>query len=179
MTKDKKKLIGIVFGVLSRGAFGLALASFTGGSRDERELVLPLAFGGVVSAIICIAVLLSVFKKKQPSVCPKCGSPQRIEVSKQEKGQSPFRVLPLQKCGACGHLWEQLAPRWLLVVGVAMAAWFIVIGFVMLFDNSHPEWLLRRIVFGLLFLTIGGLVSNGCVRRFRKSSGTRNAEDEK
>ena len=135
MTKRSKILTVLIFGLLALGCFVSAARSL----KFDRHVATVVACFGGVSFVIGALVSYLAWVRRQPSACPKCAHAERAHLSREEKEERDgFRVFALEKCAACGHIWEPYAPRWLLVFGAAVGISVVVFGVYMLTDELRP-----------------------------------------
>jgi hypothetical protein len=187
MTRRNKILTALIFGLLALGCFVSAASSI----KLDRHFATVVACVGGVSFVISALVSYSAWRRNLPSACPKCGNPQRAKLSPEEKGECgwdllitpKFRVFALEKCAACGHIWEPLAPRWLLILGIPVGICVTVFGIFEFFDKlgtmrdlatDRVTWPAIRAV---SIIIIGGATTGGCIRRLRKRSRPLGVDD--
>ncbi len=93
-------------------------------------------------------------RKEGRTACPACGGSKLIKPNRREKRSlGIFHVLPVRKCGGCGHLWEPPAPAWLLVFGLVGSSIACILGVAPLVMTPP------RLYVGSLFFGIAGLVA--------------------
>ena len=115
--------------------------------------------------------------------CPSCGSPNLTKPSRDERSAfGSFTMLPLRKCGDCGHVWEPPSPAALWVVSLVLglvslpAGLFLLLCFVLSVKDYRPAGgsagllgsgiaLVFTGVFGLAATLVGAAAVRGSLRR--------------